>query len=474
MFFMDNYFLNHKHIKLIKIDEKVSLFFHTETMQIYPISDNELLEFLIIFEKYGEEDLFKYYSKNEVESIKESINHTLTSAPKSILFTSDKNQPPEYNTVVLPIVSDCNLNCPYCFAQTDGGFHFGNFSKEDIVKILEFIVKENKLHSRKFFCIVFFGGEPLLNFEVIKFTIEYMKNHYSDFNVFYSITTNGTILNDDIIQFFRANNVAMLISIDGPDNDYNLRYYKNGNKSLNKVISNIEKLKQNDIRIELRATILNRNPYICETFDFLERFELPFYTCFAYSSENRSHNLSTYDSDTLLAIRKQFDLLLEYYKNKFKNKEAIYNKRVHDYINALRFRNKIGLACGAGRSYFTIIANGDIFSCPHFMNDPQYCIGNIDTNLLKKEKYISVNVEDIHECDNCWIKYFCAGNCLAQKISTGKSNDTATITDTCELEKINFEFYIKLFYYAKKHFPEYFIITSDEETLKQEKTNVNC
>lgn len=453
---MDNYILNSKHIKLIKIDSKINLFFHSETMQIYPIYDKELLNILELFEKQGEIGVLKYYSKENINSVKRTISEKLISAPKSILYVSNKNQPPEYNTVVLPIAADCNLYCPYCFAQTDRRFHFGNYTNKDIVRTLEFVVKENKSHNKNFFCIVFFGGEPLLNMDVIKFTIEYMKSHYPEINVFYSITTNGTILNDDIIQLYRDNNIAVLVSIDGPDNEYNLRCYKNGRKSLSKVISNIEKLKKNNIRTELRATIVNTNPYIFETFAFLETFKLPFFTSFSYPSENKLHNLSDYNEDILLSIRKQFGLLLEYYLNKFKNKENIYNKRLFDYLDALRYRTGTGVACGAGRSYFTITANGDIFSCPHFMNDLQYCIGNIKTELLENTKYTSVNIADIQECNYCWAKFHCAGNCLAQKISTGKSNDTALIPEICELEKITFEFYIKLFYYAKKHIPEYF------------------
>lgn len=310
---MDNYILNSKHIKLIKIDSKINLFFHSETMQIYPIYDKELLNILELFEKQGEIGVLKYYSKENINSVKRTISEKLISAPKSILYVSNKNQPPEYNTVVLPIAADCNLYCPYCFAQTDRRFHFGNYTNKDIVRTLEFVVKENK-----------------------------------------------------------------------------------------------------------------------------------------------SHNLSDYNKDILLSIRKQFELLLEYYVKKFRNKENIYNKRLFDYLDILRYRTGMGVACGAGRSYFTITANGDIFTCPHFMNDLQYCIGNIETELSENKEYTSVNITDILECKDCWAKFHCAGNCLAQKISTGKSNDTALIPEICELEKITFEFYIKLFYYAKKHIPEYF------------------
>ena len=460
---MEKYILNNKHIKLIKIDSEVTLFLHTETMQLYPIKDNELLKFLELFAFYGDNDILKYYSKEEVEDIKNFISQTIISAPDSTLIITDKNKAPEYNTVVLPIASDCNLNCPYCFAQTDGGFHFGNFDNENIMKTLDFVVAENKSIDKKHFCIIFFGGEPLLNLKAIKFTIEYMKNKYPDYKVFYSITTNGTILNNDIIKLFRENNCALLVSIDGPDNEFNLRYYRNGKKSLNKVIANIEKLKKNNIRMELRATIVNTNPYVYETFEFLENFNIPFFVCFSYPSENKLHNLSTYDKDTLLHIRKQFDRLLDYYINKFKNNESIYNKRIFIYYNALRFRNKLGVACGAGRDYFTITANGNIFSCPHFMNDSKFCIGNIDTKLSKNKKYTVVNVADIYECDDCWAKYLCGGNCLAQKISTGKFNDTAAIAETCELEKISFELYIKLFYFAKKYIPEYSVKKENEK-----------
>jgi len=471
---MNNYTIEPKHIKLIKIDAETFLFYHIETMQIYPINDVELIHFLELFAVHGEKDIHNYFSKEEIEFYKENIDNVIASSPKSTIAAFDENQQSDYNTVVLPIVSDCNLNCPYCFAHSESGFNFGSFTNDDIVKTLEFVVNENKLKNKKNFSIVFFGGEPLLNPEAIRFTIEYMKTNYPDYNIFYSITTNGTILNEDIINLFREHKVAVLVSIDGPDNEFNLRYYKNGKKSLSKVISNIEELKKSNITMELRATIVNTNPYIFETIDFLEKFEVPFYFCFAYPSENKSHNLSTYDKKTLLGISKQFEQLLAYYLDKFKKKEIIYNKRMHDYINILRFRNRIGAACGAGRTYFTITANGNIFSCPHFMNDSQYIMGNIDNNVLENEKYISINVDDIQECQHCWAKYYCAGNCLAQKVSLGKSNKMASIGEACELEKILFEFYIKLFYFAKKFVPEYFITEPVKEKVEQEKLPINC
>ena len=94
--------------------------------------------------------------------------------------------------------------------------------------------------------------------------------------------------------------------------------------------------------------------------------------------------------------------------------------------------------------------------------------------LIRFKKHVHVDVEDILECKDCWVKYFCAGNCLAQKISTGKSNDTASISAGCELEKILFEFYIKLFYYAKIYLPEYFKVQTKEETLETKNTQINC
>jgi len=90
------------------------------------------------------------------------------------------------------------------------------------------------------------------------------------------------------------------------------------------------------------------------------------------------------------------------------------------------------------------------------MNDKKYAIGNIYELAISKQKYVPVKLDEIEECSDCWIRHLCIGGCVAQKISLGKSNKMAMPNNECNLLKITFEHYLKLFYFAKKYSPEYF------------------
>ena len=218
----------------------------------------------------------------------------------------------------------------------------------------------------------------------MKHTVKYVNEKYKDEPIGYSITTNGTLVNDEIIQFFKDNKVAVLVSIDGPDNEFNVRHYKDGTKSINDVLKNIKKFQEAKVPIELRATLLNINPYICQTFQFFEEMKVPFSIIFAFSSENTSHHYADYDENTMSSIEKQMEDLYLYYAKKVRNHEMIYNKRCSEIMNILRYRVKRNLSCAAGRTTFTITSKGDIFSCAHFMNNKDRIIGKMIGKQIDK------------------------------------------------------------------------------------------
>lgn len=439
-------------MKLIRLDDKKTLFFHSDTMQMYEVDDKNVISFLSDIQKCDDKTMISIYGKSKYEQNLTAINKMIEDSPGRInLDISQYNvENGFFDTVVLPISGHCTLACPYCFAQTDGKFNFKDYTRKDIDKTLSFSFENRaKSNNKTPFWIVFFGGEPLMRVDLIKYTVELVKTHYPDEKVYYSITTNGTILSDEIIRIFKENDFKVLVSIDGPDNEYNLRKDNFGNKSIDKVIKFIEVLKTNSIYTELRATIVNTNPYIVQTFDFLENFKIPFFVSFAYSSDNKNHNLSVYDDSTLKSIQKQLDDLLIFYKEKMSKHEPIFNKKFYQTNMVLRFRENKRLPCAAGRTYFTITASGDIFSCAHFMNNKEHAIGNISDVNIHPENYKSINVETIEECSKCWAKFICLGHCPAQKITLGKCNNTAASAESCELEKMSLEFYIKMYYYSK-------------------------
>jgi len=444
-----------ENIEIIPVSETTVLFFHSDSLQLYPLNDEVLIDFLLSIKNNGLETTKQQYRVNKYKELYGFIIEKINSAPITNIYTSLDSQNKKYVSVVLPISARCNLNCPYCFAKTDKGYNFQNFTTQSIDKIAEFLIKNNK--ENEHLTIIFFGGEPLLNMEIIKYTVALFKTKYPKQSINYSITTNGTILNDDIIKFLKDNRFSILLSIDGPNNEFNLRKYKNGKSSFSKVLENIQLLKEKNIGFELRATLVNNNPYIVETFDFFENLHIPFNIVFAYNSENKTNDqLNTYNAKIIYQIEKQLDALLNYYVDKFKKNEKSFNVFFNSIAEILRFRINKSTVCSAGIYYHTIMSNGDIYTCAHLMNDNRYKIGNIRSGYNSNSTYFPIPIQQISDCQNCWIKNICLGGCPSQKISMGKKNNTAMDHNICELEKMKTIFYIKLYYYATKINKNYF------------------
>lgn len=460
---MKNSNLHPEEIHLIMYSDDNMLFLHTPTLQLYPLNkDNrELSDFLQYYKKNGYDSSISHYGLDRFKELYDFIQNKIDNAPKTVYFKSPERNMEYFTNIVLPISASCNLNCPYCFAQSDGGFKFSDYSEKDIQEIVDFIVKKNDADTP--ITLIFFGGEPLLRFDIIKFTVNYCRKTYPERKFGYSMTTNGTILNEEVLSFIKENNMSILISLDGPDNEFNLRRFKNGRKSIDKVIKNLEYIRDAGVRLEIRATLVNSNPYICETFDFFENLGIPFNVVFAYASENKSHHYADYNDDNLRHIASQFDELFDFYTKKIWNKEPLYNKMLFENIELIRYRITREVSCSAGVTYFTIMSNGDIFSCAHFMNNHKYCIGNIKDENINKEQYVPVPINQIKECANCWAKQLCLGGCLAQKIYMGGRCDTAQTKEECKLNKIVWTFYIKMYFHIMQNAPGYLIKSTEEK-----------
>ncbi|MBO4481738.1 MAG: radical SAM protein [Bacteroidales bacterium] len=459
-----------EHIKLFPLDDTCTLFYHTETMQLYPISDPEIVRFLDIFLNKGRACTEIDFGKAEFDDYYNALCELIASSPQmsALDIGVASTHGTRFEEVVLPISGHCTLRCPYCFAQTDGKFKFRDFEVEDIEKTVDFVIEHRHTQGDKQpLWFIFFGGEPLLRFDLIRHTLQYVKEKYPDEEVYYSITTNGTILNDSIIQLFKDNKFSVLVSLDGPDNEFNLRKDEHGRSSFHRVMKFIEAMKNNGIRTELRATLVNTNPYIVDTFAFFEQLQLPFFISFAYASENKGHTYSSYDDELLTSIGRQFEQLGQYYRTRIQNRQTIFNQRFYQFGNALRFRQNKTIACGAARTYFTMMADGTIFSCAHFMNNTEHAIGHISSGTNEQaEQYKALDIETIAECNMCWAKYLCLGHCVAQKINIGKRNDTASGENECELERLQIAFYLKLFYYAQTLQPFAYFDKKDAKEVK--------
>lgn len=448
-------YLQPHHIHLIPMDEKHTLFFHTESLKIYLLeNDNILIPFLQSFKKNSSEEMIALMGEDEYHKTYQYLCDNI--GKHSLYQPISQEKALHFNNVILPIASHCNLSCPYCFARKGGKFHFADYNENDIIKILNFLDKNNPVDESV--TLIFFGGEPLLKLDIIEFTIRYVKANFPKGRFNYSITTNGTLLNERILTLIKENHMAVLLSIDGPDNEFNLRKYRNNKKSLPTVLRNIEILRAYGIPIELRATLVNTNPYICETFDFFENLKVPFDIVFAYSSENTNHHYADYQDNTLSQIQIQFDALYYYYKQKILAKKNIYNNVMFNRVKTLQYRSIQEYACAAGINFFTIMSNGDLYTCAHLFNNNNYCVGNIYDNTIKWDVLKNlrpIHVNKINGCTDCWVKNLCLGGCVSQKVTSNLQNDMPCSLEVGELQKIQWNFYLKIYALIVKYAPEY-------------------
>lgn len=432
--------------KLINVKDGEKLFYDGNSMGVFPLyseTDNEIISYL--------EDIYCGKSISEDKDIENWLQKCISELPRGGRANTKKGLKRRLEALILPIAGSCNLKCPYCFARANqGSFAFPNYEKDDI----DFILKQlNKYSSDININLIFFGGEPMLKYDLIEYTVNQVKTKFSHLKVGYSITTNGTLFNKERIKFMRENNFAILLSMDGYDNKFNYRKFINGKSSVPKVLKTIELLKSMEMPFEIRATMTSDNPYIFETYKFFEELEAKYMIAFAYPSENKQNEkIVTFGEDSLKNVSQALDKYLNYISNKLKKKEQIYNTTIPAIANSIEARVHKDYVCSAGYNYFTIMANGDIYSCAHLMNNPEYIIGNIsDFEALKKKRisFIAKDFKTLKGCQKCWAKNICNGGCPSQKLSLGLGPKDPFPLERCELERIECEFYIRAYYLLK-------------------------
>lgn len=418
-----------------------SYLYEGETMALLELDSKE--DKALVDELMSIESLGGHLTQGTSELLSENI--------KDLPLNSYANQIEKTNllplSVILPITSSCNLKCPYCFAQTtEGNFTFKNYSDSDIEKLIQRLYKINKGATT---LLIFFGGEPLLNFNLIRNTINYINSCGFKDNFCYSITTNGTLISHEIAEFFKENNFAILLSMDGYENEFNYRKFKNGKSSVSRVLDNIELLKAHEVPFEIRATITSDNPYIYETYRFFEELKIPYTLAFAYPSDNTSNQtLTTYSYDNIQGIRCSMAKLLMDYRNALKKGGKIYNNVLPSLISLFEYRTIRERICSGGVNYYTVLSDGSIFKCAHLMNKKTDIIGNIyDDNFHFDAKFaIAPNINELEEkCQRCWAKHICSGGCPAQKLSLSRKAEQSLPEVNCEIEKILSEFYLKVY-----------------------------
>lgn len=383
----------------------------------------------------------------EISEIREAYEEIALLSKEELLFTEDPyvdlaknmNKKSVIKAACLHISHDCNLRCTYCFAGTGnfGGERL-NMSFEVGKDAIDFLVANSG--NRKNIEVDFFGGEPLLNFQVVKDIVEYARSieeaHNKNFR--FTITTNAVLLDDDKIDFINKNMYNVVLSIDGRENvNDKMRKRVDGSGSYEKVLEKIKKL------VDMRE---HKNYYVRGTFtrnnldfskDVLHLADLGFENISVepvVAGKDSGYELREEDIPTL---EKEYEeLALQYVNRRKDDKSFNFFHFMLDLTQGPCVAKRLS-GCGSGHEYISVTPEGDIYPCHQFVGIPEFKMGNvingeIDSNI--QDSFGNCNVYTRKECRECWAKFYCSGGCAANAYQFNR--DINSVYDTaCSLER---------------------------------------
>ncbi|MDE5598667.1 MAG: thioether cross-link-forming SCIFF peptide maturase, partial [Lachnospiraceae bacterium] len=344
-----------------------------------------------------------------------------------MLFTEDiyenyladfANRETVVKALCLHIAHDCNLACQYCFAE-EGEYHGRRalMSFEVGKKALDFLVANSG--NRVNLEVDFFGGEPLLNWDVVKQLVEYgrsiEKEHHKKFR--FTLTTNGILLNDDILEFANREMGNIVLSIDGRKevND-KMRPHRGGQGSYDEIVPKFQKTAEsrNQMNYYVRGTFTHYNKDFAE--DVKHLADLGFKQISVepvVAKENEDYALREEDIPALLA---EYDkLALEYIKRKKEGKAFQFFHFMIDLEGGPCVAKRLS-GCGSGNEYLAVTPWGDFYPCHQFVGNEEFLMGNVDDGITRtdiRDTFKNCNVYTKEKCKNCFAKFYCSGGCAA-------------------------------------------------------------
>ncbi len=362
---------------------------------------------------YGKEELLSCY--DEIFELYEN----------KIIFSEDDYEqyakysvPSPIKAMCLNISHDCNLRCEYCFAST-GDFGTGRklMSFETGKKAIDFLLEQSK--DRQNLELDFFGGEPLMNFDVVKQIVEYARSREKEYNKHFrfTITTNGMLLDDDKIDFINKEMSNVVLSIDGRKevND-KVRKRVDGTGCYDKIIPNYKKLveKRGDKEYYVRGTFTKYNLDFSK--DVFALYEAGFDQISVepvVCEPEKPYALTFNDlADVFTEYEKLSGMLIDSYNKG--NRFNFFHFMIDLNQGPCAIKRLRG--CGCGNEYVAITPDGDIYPCHQFVGIEEYKMGNIDEGTFNwdmKNSFSQAHVYNKPDCRNCWAKFYCSGGCNA-------------------------------------------------------------
>ncbi|MGL6174795.1 MAG: thioether cross-link-forming SCIFF peptide maturase [Cellulosilyticaceae bacterium] len=400
-----------------------------------------------------EEVVAKYNNEFSEAEINEAIEELNVLKEEGMLDTEDTyrdlvpafmQRNPVVKALCLHVAHDCNLACKYCFAG-EGEYHGerGMMSAEVGKAAIDFLIK-NSAH-RKNIEVDFFGGEPLMNFDVVKEVVEYGRSKEAECgkNFRFTMTTNGVLLNDEIIDYLNEHMYNVVLSLDGrPEVNDRMRPTCNGKGSYEVILPKFKKLveKRGNKQYYLRGTFTHHNTDFAS--DVTHMADLGFDEVSVepvVAPANMDYALQTGDVAT---ICNEYERLAKEMLRRHKEDGKCFNffHYMVDLTGGPCVHKRLA-GCGSGTEYLAATPDGSLYPCHQFAGMPEFKMGDVwegVTNLEQRSKFEKCNVYSKDECTNCWAKFYCSGGCAANSFHFhGNINSVYEIG--CDLEKKRLE-----------------------------------
>ena len=339
-------------------------------------------------------------------------------------FAAEVEKPPmpfPLQTVVLNVTNQCNLSCKYCYefgedrvATPEGKPKF--MSEETARAAVDFLLANSQ--GRRAIHLTFFGGETLMNFKVVRSTVEYAREqaHAAGKYIDFSLTTNATLLTPPVIEFLTENHVGVTISIDGPKemNDQ-LRVFSNGQGSYEVIAPKVKELlaRHNTRPIGARVTLTSQVVDVKRIYRHLKD-EIGFYEVGFAPVTTSPVRLYAIGSAGLNGVLEQFtELAYEYLECALRDEHHGFSN-VSDTLQELHAGVSKSHPCGAGLGLVGVAPSGDIAPCHRFVDSDTHKLGHLSTGVdraVQADFLERGGIQRKPECHTCWARPVCSGGC---------------------------------------------------------------
>ena len=406
-------------------------------------STDEIVKYII--DTYKDEQITEQDVLDCIEDVK-----TLEESGK--LYTPDtyegmafdfKNRNTVIKALCLHVAHTCNLNCEYCFAS-QGKYHGERelMSFEVGKRALDFLIENSG--TRRNLEVDFFGGEPLMNWDVVKELVSYArvqeKIHNKNFR--FTLTTNGMLIDDDVIEFSNREMSNVVLSLDGRKDVHDrLRVDYMGRGSYDTIVPKFQEFvkRRGGKNYYMRGTFTHNN--VDFTNDIFHMADLGFTELSMEPVVCSPEDPSALTQEDLPILFEQYEILAkEMIKRKKNGNGFTFYHYMLDLAHGPCIYKRIS-GCGSGTEYMAVTPTGDLYPCHQFVGDTKYLLGNIWDGVTNKEiqnEFKLCNAYARPECNDCWAKLYCSGGCAANSYhASGKI--TGIYEYGCELFKKRIE-----------------------------------